>query len=196
MPQKLNPKQNFFFGLLGFIIRFGHQIPVFFNHMIIKEIIGRRSIRSFKPDPVPDEAITEIIKAAEFAPSAKHIRPIEYIIVKDQKTKDKLFEVLTQDFIKEAPVLIVPISDTRKSAFSLQDLSIASGYMFLQAYALELGTVWRYVYEENAEKIKAILGIPAHYTLFNVIPVGYPAKNLAPHADNEFEPGKIHQEKF
>lgn len=164
--------------------------------MIIKEITGRRSIRSYKPDPISDETVLEIIKAAEFAPSAKHIRPIEYTIVKDQKTKDKMFEILGDAFIKEAPVLIVPISDTQKSAFSLQDLSIASGYMFLQAYALGLGTVWRNVYEENAEKIKAILGIPANFTLINVIPVGYPAETLPPHADNEFESGKIHKEKF
>jgi nitroreductase len=164
--------------------------------MIIKEITGRRSIRSFKPDAIPDEALLEIIKAAEFAPSAKHIRPIEYVIVRDKETKDKLFEVLTQDFIKEAPVLIVPVSDTGKSAFSIQDLSIASGYMFLQAYALDLGTVWRNVYEENAEKIKAILGIPASFTLINVIPVGHPAENLPPHAGSEFDSGKIHKEKF
>lgn len=164
--------------------------------MIIKEIAARRSIRGYKPDPVPDDAITEIIKAAEFAPSGRHIRPIEYVIVRDQKTKDKMFETLGDDFIKNAPVLIVPAGDTAKSALCPQDLSIASGYIFLQAKALGLGTVWKNLSPENADKIKAILGIPANFMLINLIPVGYPAENLPDHADGEFEKNKIHFDKF
>jgi nitroreductase len=164
--------------------------------MIIKEIRNRRSIRSFKPDPVSDEALTGIIKAAEFAPSAKHIRPLEYVIVKDQKIKDELFKSAGQDFIKAAPALIVAVSDTKKSDFAVQDLSIASGYMFLQACALGLGTVWRNVYDTNRDEIKKILGVPANYTVINIIPVGYPAEDLPPHDDSEFDPKKIHHEKF
>ena len=164
--------------------------------MIIKEIIERRSIRNFKPDAIPDETILEIIKAAEFAPSAMHIKPIEYIIIKDQATKNKLHEILGDEFIKEAPVLIVPVSDTKKSAHSIQDISIASAHMFLQARASALGTVWKNLSTENSEKIKDVLGIPAHYMAINLIPVGHPETELDPHSDNEFDRGKIHMEKF
>jgi len=164
--------------------------------MIIKEITGRRSIRSYKPDPVSDDAIIEIIKAAEFAPSGRHIRPIEYIIVKDKTIKKKLFDIFGDNFINEAPALIIPISDTGKSPLSMQDLSIASGYMFLQAKSLGLGTVWKNINEEKKGEVKQLLAIPAGYTMINMIPVGYPAENPPEHADDEFDAGKIHLEKF
>ena len=164
--------------------------------MIIKEISGRRSIRNYKPDPIPDDALTEIIKAAEFAPSGRHIRPLEYIIIKNPDTKKKLFDIFGDDFIKEAPALIIPVGDTQKSTLYMQDLSIASGYMFLQAVSLGFGTVWKNVNEEKKGQIKALLGIPAHYTLINLIPVGCPAEILPPHTDSEFESGKIHRENF
>jgi nitroreductase len=164
--------------------------------MIIKEIAGRRSVRAYKPDPVSDKDISEIIKAAEFAPSGRHLRPVEYVIVKDRKTKDALFAILGDDFIRQTPVLIIPAGDTQKSALTVQDISIASGYIFLQAYSLGLGTVWKNINTENAAKIREVLGIPEHFAIINVIPLGYPAENLPPHDDGEFETSKIHEERF
>jgi len=55
----------------------------------------RRTIRSFKPDPVPDEHIDKIIEAARWAPSGANSQPWEFIIVKKQELKDgivKIFE--------------------------------------------------------------------------------------------------------
>jgi len=164
--------------------------------MIIKEITTRRSIRKFKPDAVSDEAVLEIIKAAEFAPSGRHIKPIEYVIVREQGIRENMFGMLGDDFILEAPVLIIPIADTQKSTLIMQDISIASGYMFLQAISLGLGTVWKNLNSENTEKLKTMLGIPSNYTMINLIPVGYPAEDQPPHDDGEFDANKIRREKF
>jgi nitroreductase len=164
--------------------------------MMIKEIVQRRSVRNYKSDPVSESDIMEIIKAAQFAPSAKHLRPIEFIVIRDQEIKDKLFKIVDQQFIKEAPVVIVPVSDTKKSNYSLEDISIASGYMFLQAAAVGLGTVWKQVHEEEKDPIRSLLNIPPHYTFTNLIPIGYPKEKLPPHFDDEFEENKIHPDKF
>ena len=50
----------------------------------------RRSIRRFKPDPIPDECIDKILEAARWAMSGANGQPWEFIVVKDQETKDKL----------------------------------------------------------------------------------------------------------
>jgi nitroreductase len=50
----------------------------------------RRSIRSFKPGPVPDEYIERVIEAARFAPSGANSQPWEFIVIKDKETKDKI----------------------------------------------------------------------------------------------------------
>ena len=166
--------------------------------MIIKEILNRRSVREYKEKAVAEEYITEIIKAGQFAPTAHNNRAIEFIVVRDQSTKDKIFEIVGQEFLKEAPVLIIPVSDTTQTNCPVQDLSVASENMFLQATALGLGTVWKALKAEYAEeeKIKKLLGIPEQYRAINIIPVGYPKEKPLPHTDKDFKANKIHHEKW
>lgn len=166
--------------------------------MVIREILNRRSVRKYKSKAVPQKYIIEIIKAGQFAPTARHNQAVEFIVVKNQKTKDKIFEIVGQDFVKEAPVLIIPVTDTTKTNCPIQDLSVASENMFLQATALGLGTVWKALKTEykEAEKIKKLLGIPKRYTAINIIPVGYPEKKPQPHTDKDFDKKKIHKERW
>lgn len=60
----------------------------------------RRSIRRFKPDPIPEQYIEKMIEAARWAPSGANAQPWEFIIVKDQKTKNTMAE-LFQEIRKE-----------------------------------------------------------------------------------------------
>lgn len=166
--------------------------------MVIKEIINRRSVREYAPRIVSDENIVEIIKAGQFAPSAHHNMAVEFIVIRAQETKDKIFEICQefQDFVKKAPVLIIPVTDKTKSLLSVQDLSVASENMFLQATALGLGTVWKNLQTDWVKKILKLLNVPKNYIAINMIPVGYPAKKAEPHTDKDFSSEKIHQEKW
>jgi len=49
---------------------------------------NRRSIRRFKPDPIPDEYVDKIIEAARWAPSGFNSQPWEFVVIKDKKLKD------------------------------------------------------------------------------------------------------------
>ena len=109
--------------------------------MIIKEILNRRSVREYKSDAVPQKYIVEIIKAGQFAPTARNNRAIEFVVIEKQETKNKIFEIVGQEYVKEASVLIIPVSDTTKTSCPIQDLSVASENMFSQATALGLGTI-------------------------------------------------------
>jgi len=166
--------------------------------MIIKEILNRRSVREYEEKDVSEEDIIEIIKAGQFAPTASNNQAVEFIVLRDQQTKEKIFEIVGQEFIKEAAILIIPVSDTTQTNCPVQDLSVASENMFLQATALGLGTVWKALKEENAEekKIKKLLGIPEQYMAINIIPVGYPKEKPIPHPDKDFKAKKIHHEKW
>ena len=164
--------------------------------MIIKEILNRRSVREYKPDDVPEEYITEIIKAGQFAPSAHNSKAAEFIVIRDKKTKNLIFEIAGQEYVKEAPVLIIPVADTEKSYLLAQDLAVVSENMFLQAAALGLGTVWKHLHEEWQGPIKKLLNIPDNHTIINIVPVGYPKAHIKPHTDDEFSKEKIHKEKW
>lgn len=164
--------------------------------MIIKEIFNRRSVREYKPDPAPRKYIIEIIKAGQFAPTARNNQAVEFVVIEKQETKNNIFEIVGQEFVKEAPVLIIPVSDTTKTNCPIQDLSVASENIFLQATALGLGTVWKGLQPGWPEKIKKLLGIPEQYKVINIIPVGYPKEKPIPRTDKDFDKKKIHQEKW
>lgn len=56
----------------------------------------RRSIRSFKTDPVPDKYVDKIIEAARFAPSGANSQPWEFVVVKDQRIKDRIVDMVQE----------------------------------------------------------------------------------------------------
>lgn len=164
--------------------------------MILKEILHRRSVREFKSESVPEIFVKEIIEAGQFAPTARNNQAIEFIVIRNQETKDKIFEIVDQEFVKKALILIIPVSDTTKSGYPIQDLSVASENIFLQATAVGLGSVWKNLQNEWEEKIKQMLGIPGQYMAINIIPIGYPKEMPIPRSNEDFAVHKIHEEKW
>jgi len=68
----------------------------------------RRSIRKFKPDPVPQEQIDALLDSARLAPSACNAQPWRFKVVKDEDTRLKLAQIaFNQTFIASAPVVFV-----------------------------------------------------------------------------------------
>src|SRR4030042_3271908 len=79
---------------------------------VTEAIRRRRSIRSFRSDPVPDDMVSEIVEAARRAPSGSNRQPWRFIVVADGEEKAKLRRIcLDQAFIEEAPVVIVCCAD-------------------------------------------------------------------------------------
>jgi nitroreductase len=56
----------------------------------------RRSIRRFKPDPIPDKYVDKIIEAARWAPSGFNLQPWEFVVVKEKELKDNIIEFSRQ----------------------------------------------------------------------------------------------------
>ena len=61
----------------------------------------RRSIRRFKPEPVPDPVIESILLTATFAPSAHHRQPWRFVVLKDTSLRAKLAEAMAADFERD-----------------------------------------------------------------------------------------------
>jgi nitroreductase len=77
--------------------------------MTIEEAIAaRRSIRIFKPDPIPEESIKALVESVRLAPSGSNSQPWRLKLVKDQATRERLAEAANgQGFIAKAPLVIV-----------------------------------------------------------------------------------------
>jgi len=57
---------------------------------ILDVLMSRKSIRRYKPDPVPDEMIDKILEAARWAPTGENYQPWRFIVIRDLETKDKI----------------------------------------------------------------------------------------------------------
>jgi len=77
------------------------------------EAVGRwRSIRRFKDQPVPEEALRKVLEAGRKAPSWENVQPWHFIVVEEAAMKEKLAKVASgQKQVARAPVVIAVCGD-------------------------------------------------------------------------------------
>jgi len=154
--------------------------------MEFEEVVRRRRmVRAFRPEPVPEEKILKLLRNAIRAPSAGHLQPWEFILVRDEGVKRRLgAAALHQDFIAQAPVVVVTCANTRRSGqvygqrgiafYSLIDTAFASLLLLLTATAEGLGCCFVGAFRD--EEVAHILGLPPWVRPVGIIPIGYPAE--------------------
>ncbi len=143
----------------------------------------RRSIRSFLPKDVDMKTITDIIRYANMAPSAGNLQSRDFIIVRDDHTKEELCEAaLGQEFIMEAPVCIVvcanlqrisPYGRRGREFYCIQDASASIDHILLASLDYNLGTCWVGAFHEK--RVSDVLDLPDYARPVAIIPIGYPA---------------------
>lgn len=168
---------------------------------VMEAIQKRRSIRKFKPDPVPDELIDQILEAARLAPSGTNRQPWRFQVIREGELKKRFIEeaVMGNPHVAQAPVVIVcgselltfvkghklaPPDSEYFGADSEQweDLqkflpdaqmytAIAIDHMTLAATALGLGTCW--VQRIRFGRAAMTLGWPRHIVVLTLLLVGY-----------------------
>lgn len=140
------------------------------------ELYGRRSVRRFRPDPVPRELADRVIHAGTWAPSSCNYQMWDLVAVDDPEINHALASLSTQ--MGNAPLNVV-VSYGR--AFSeegyanIQSASAMIQNMSLAAHALGLGTFW-ITQMGGAEKVRELVGLPVDRFVVAVLAVGYPAK--------------------
>ena len=79
----------------------------------LQVIQSRRSIRKFKTDPVPEEAVRKLLEAASLAPSGTNLQPSRFIVIRSEEARTKLRECTPLPFVAAAPVIIACLIDTQ-----------------------------------------------------------------------------------
>jgi len=171
--------------------------------MELEEAIrNRRSVRRYLEKSVEDEKIEKILDAARWAPSAGNLQSVEYIVVKDKETRERLSGTsYGQAQPKEAPVNIVVCVNFPKIShygrrgeelYSIQESGACIQNLMLTAHSLGLGTCWIGAFDE--EKAKEILGIPDHVRPVGIITLGYPDES--PSSSRKNLKGIVFEEKY
>ncbi len=144
----------------------------------------RYSVRKFKDQPVEQEKIDAILRAAQVAPTAANFQPQKILVINSPEAIAKMPECTRYTF--DAPLFFLTCIDHSKVWVRKQDgkngadvdAAIVHTHMMLEAEELGLGSVWVGSFDPAAAR-KAF-NIPDNIEPIALLPVGYPAEDAEP----------------
>lgn len=167
---------------------------------MLEVIKGRRSVRSFRSESIPEEHLKTILEAGVWAPSGSNVQPWEFVLVREKPTIEKIKLFSPGLFGSPDAVVVLCINKERikrssKSGESvaLMDVAMAAQNMMLAAYSLGVGSCP--IASFNKTAVKELLGIPAHVDPVLMVSLGYPDKWPEPPRRRPLEE-VVHYEKY
>lgn len=160
----------------------------------------RRSIREYTDQPISEEAVQEILKAAMAAPSAGNQQPWQFIVITDPEILKEIPKINPYaEMAVTAPLPILICGDLKIERFAgywVVDCSAATQNMLLAAHALGLGAVWTGIYpmEDRMDAFTKLIGCPEHILPHSLVVIGYPAQERQ-HPDR-FKPERVHHNEW
>jgi nitroreductase len=163
---------------------------------------SRRSVRKFKPDPVPEKDVLAILDAARMAPTSGNQQPWKFMVIRDRNKINQMKEACIRKAMEyynekneqketkeefaarvskvfedycSAPVYIIILTDNKSMYpdYNHWDGPLAAGYLMLAARALGYGTV--FITDAIPDEItKEVFEIPDSYTRVCITPLGIP----------------------
>lgn len=164
---------------------------------VIKAIKERRSVKSYKSDPVPTELLDAILEAGTYAPTGRNMQSPIMIAVTDKALRDRLSRLNAEimgmdgDPFYGAPAVIVVLADKSRMTY-IYDGSLVMENLMLAAHSLGLGSCWihraKEVFDsEEGKEILKSLGIEGDYEGIGNCIIGYtdtPPAERKPRKDN------------
>ncbi|MDD5706259.1 MAG: nitroreductase family protein [Kiritimatiellae bacterium] len=166
----------------------------------VLKILARRSVRTYTRDPVDDEAVRTLLKAAMAAPSAAAADPWCFLVVRSPGMLVRLAELLPRGaMVAEAQVGIVVCGDQQRAhrhqlSYMLQDCSAATENLLLAASMLGLGACWLGIHPDpvRVAEVRKLFGIPPAITPVAGVAIGHPMEH--PPARTRFREDAVHRE--
>ena len=163
-------------------------------------LISRRSIRTYSGEPISQEQIEALLKAAMYAPSARNTQPWHFLVVDDKEVL-RAFSAFHSyaKMLPEADKAILVCGDTtleNAPGYWMVDCANATQNILLAAHAKGLGAVWLGVYPRK-DRMKAtteLFSLPEHIRPLALVALGVPGDR--PQIPERFTPERIHYNKW
>ena len=150
-------------------------------------IQARYSVRAYKPDPVPDAALQQVLEAARLAPTADNRQPFRIVVIPTAGREEALRRIYSRGWFVQAPLVIcvctVPAEAWARRKYDGKpyadvDAAIVMDHMILAATDAGLGTCWIAAFDPAAAR--EVLELPAGVEPVLFTPLGYPADAPGP----------------
>ena len=169
-----------------------------------------RAIRRFKPDPIPDADVRDIMESAIRAPNGGNTQPWHFVVIKDPQIRAKFAPLFREAWWAKrneegirGPEDIPPGKGMRRSAMRLADeigqapvivlvCATAKGAgamgsvipavqnMLLAARSLGIGGTITTLHPKVLERVHQLLVIPDSVQVVYCVPLGYPRGAFGP----------------
>lgn len=168
-------------------------------------LVNRRSVRKFQAIAIEEEKIELIKKAALRSPTGKRKNHWEFVFVQDKEMLKKLSQSKTHgsSLIDGAALAVIVVGNPEVSDTWIEDCSIASIIIQLQAEDLGLGSCWVQIYQRYHNEsisahqyIKEQINLSEPKQVLSIIAIGYPENKRAPLDDSELLYQNIITEKY
>jgi len=165
----------------------------------------RRSMRKFTGEELTQDEVVSLLKAALMSPTSKRSNSWQFVVVDDKSTLELLSKCKEAgaSFLKDAAVGIVVLGDPWASDVWIEDASVASIMIQLQAEDLGLGSCWIQVRERYTatgmsadEFVHGVLDIPLQLQVLSIIAVGHKGMERKPFDEDKLQWEKIHLNKY
>lgn len=161
----------------------------------LARLLSHRSVRAYRPDPLPDGVIETLVAAAQSAASSSNLQLWSVVAVRDPARRDRLAELAGgQQHIRQAPLILVWIADLARGHDIAADKGEAvEGFEFLESFtvaavdaalaaqnavvaaeSLGLGTVYIGALRNRPLEVAAVLDLPPHAAAVFGLVVGWP----------------------
>lgn len=153
---------------------FEHDLEPYLNAK--ENLIQRRSIRSYLPDPVPKELLDRVFEMCRYSPTARNLQAYYYIVISNSQVIDEIVKLRgpAGEPLRAAPLAIAVVASGEISRRVVQDACIAAYHLLLAAHIHGLGTCW--VTDMDNDPVKELLGIPTEDYVACLTPIGWPAE--------------------
>jgi nitroreductase len=149
--------------------------------MEFAELIKKRySVRAYKPDPVEEKKLRQVLDAMRLAPTAANRQPFQIIVIRTAGRQAELRRIYDRYWFVQAPLIIcacgIPAQNWVRSDgknYNDVDVTIAMDHLILAAADLGLGTCWIADFDPMAAR--EVLGLPEGVEPVVFSPLGYPA---------------------
>ena len=140
---------------------------------VYEAIKSRRTVRDYKPEPIPEDLLHKILQCARWSPSSSNTQKWSFIVIRNRETLENLGKIATQGpFIGQAPLAIAVVMD--EAPRPQLDAGRALQQMELMAWSKGVGMCFVGVREADQQKaVKELLGIPGKMELITLLPFGY-----------------------
>lgn len=158
-------------------------------------------MRKFTDEELTQDQVVTLMKAALMAPTSKRSNAWQFVVVDDRETLKKLSLCKAQasQFIADAALAVVVMADPLASDVWIEDASIASIYLQLQAEDMGLGSCWVQVRERftatgmsSNDYVHEVLNLPLPLQVLSIIAIGHKAMERKPFNEEHLQWEKVH----